>query len=556
MKRLALFLLIAAAGYTAGAQTITDPTYWDRKQLYSNWLFDYDTVRINRLHIDNQTGIDSTGRIFRYMATTPANGNLLIGTGSGFAIGSLASADGTVTITNGSGTIDLSANITGGDVGGLQENEVLFGSASGGIEQDPFFIYDNNYLGTGIGGGIELTDDTLPYIFMQAPDPWASEITLQGNSNIRWRSSAGSSHWLMEYDDADGSLGIHNITSSQDFNLYGGSSVNIYSDTLVKIYDSYEGNSIEIDSNNIRISVDSLWTSARFVGIGTETPMYNLDINEDGRVEIIGTGYGTAKTVFGARYANGTYASPSAVTTGQEIGEFGVAGYKASTFSTSATAYMKGISTENWTDAATGTKLEFAVNPNTTTGSSVAMTIDQDRNIQLERKIEEYNNAAPTDGQILIGNTGTSTFDAAAITAGAGITITNGSGTITIAETNEVDDLYTPTATAVTNVTTIGTVYGHYYRDGDNMCHVFVYTTITPTAGSALAEISVTLPVASNFTASADAFGHGTATSTANGLSFGGRVYGSAANDNVVWAYRPTSTATLEVNFSFSYEIK
>lgn len=554
MKKIIIaFLLLTSIAATA--QTITDPTYWDRKQLYANWLFDYDTVRINRLHIDNQTGIDSTGRIFRYMGTTPGNGKLLIGTGAGFAIGDLSSTDGSVTFTPGAGTLDLSINVTGGDVGGLEQDLVLFGSASGGIEQDTDFVYTSNYLGTGIGKGIELTDDTLPYIYLKADDPWASEIALQGNSNIRWRSEAGASHWLMEYDNADGSLGIHNNTSSQHFDLYAGSAVNIYSDRLVKIYDSYEGNSIEIDSNNIRIQVDSLWTSARFVGIGTEIPMYNLDINEDGRVEIIGTGYGTAKTVFGARYANGTYASPSAVTTGQDMGEFGVAGYKASAFSTSATAYMKGISTENWTDAATGTKLEFAVNPNTTAGSSVAMTIDQDRNVQFERKIEEYNNAAPTNGQVLIGNTGTATFDAATLTAGSGVTITNGAGTITIAETNEAATTYTPTGTAITNITTIGTVYGQYYRDG-NMCHVFIYTTATVTSGSVLTELSFTLPISSDLTNSYDAFGQGTALSSANANGFPGRVYGSAVNNNVVFAYRPTSTASLELNLAFTYEIK
>jgi hypothetical protein len=49
--------------------------------------------------------------------------------------------------------------------------------------------------------------------------------------------------------------------------------------------------------------------------------------------------------------------------------------------------------------------------------------------------IKAYNNAAPLDGQLLIGNTAGVSFDAATLTAGTGISITNGAGTITIAAT-------------------------------------------------------------------------------------------------------------------------
>lgn len=50
-------------------------------------------------------------------------------------------------------------------------------------------------------------------------------------------------------------------------------------------------------------------------------------------------------------------------------------------------------------------------------------------------KIKNYNGAAPLDGQLLIGNTAGVSFDAATITAGTGISVTNGAGTITIATT-------------------------------------------------------------------------------------------------------------------------
>ena len=56
-----------------------------------------------------------------------------------------------------------------------------------------------------------------------------------------------------------------------------------------------------------------------------------------------------------------------------------------------------------------------------------------------------------TDGQLLIGNTTGNTLTKATLTAGSGISITNGGGSITIASTASVSAA-TPTA--------LGTVYG------------------------------------------------------------------------------------------------
>lgn len=56
-------------------------------------------------------------------------------------------------------------------------------------------------------------------------------------------------------------------------------------------------------------------------------------------------------------------------------------------------------------------------------------------NLRAVGKVTLYNNAAPTDGQLLIGDTAEGAFDAASLTAGTGITITPGAGAITIAAT-------------------------------------------------------------------------------------------------------------------------
>ena len=54
-------------------------------------------------------------------------------------------------------------------------------------------------------------------------------------------------------------------------------------------------------------------------------------------------------------------------------------------------------------------------------------------NATMSGSIDSYAGSAPTDGQILIGDTSSGLMDAATLTAGDGIDITNGAGAITIA---------------------------------------------------------------------------------------------------------------------------
>ena len=70
-----------------------------------------------------------------------------------------------------------------------------------------------------------------------------------------------------------------------------------------------------------------------------------------------------------------------------------------------------------------------------TNASVLAMQLKADKNLRLLGKLAEYNDTAPTDGQLLIGNTAGGTFDAATLTQGANISITNSAGAITIAST-------------------------------------------------------------------------------------------------------------------------
>lgn len=69
--------------------------------------------------------------------------------------------------------------------------------------------------------------------------------------------------------------------------------------------------------------------------------------------------------------------------------------------------------------------------------------------VNNEGYIGTYGNVVPTNGQILIGHTVNGRFQAATITAGAGISVTNGAGVITLAST----ELNSRVVTNVTNNT-------------------------------------------------------------------------------------------------------
>ena len=72
--------------------------------------------------------------------------------------------------------------------------------------------------------------------------------------------------------------------------------------------------------------------------------------------------------------------------------------------------------------------------------SLLALRLQSDKSMDMLGKLKDYNDTAPTDGQLLIGNTGGGTFDAATLTAGSNISITNTAGGITITGTASMSD--------------------------------------------------------------------------------------------------------------------
>lgn len=93
-----------------------------------------------------------------------------------------------------------------------------------------------------------------------------------------------------------------------------------------------------------------------------------------------------------------------------------------------------------------------------------------------------------TDGQLLIGNSTGNTLNKSTLTAGTGITITNGPGSITIESTGGLTDQENQTATSGQTVFTLTTMT---YAPGSNSLSVFI-DGVNQQLGTAFTETNST----------------------------------------------------------------
>jgi hypothetical protein len=119
------------------------------------------------------------------------------------------------------------------------------------------------------------------------------------------------------------------------------------------------------------------------VGIGLTSPAARLHVVSDGLSDgrMFIDSYGSLPGVV-SRYAGGTAASPSAITTSSTIAYFGGRGYGATGFS-GGRASMSMTATENWTDSAQGTQIAFTSTTTGTTSTVARLVINGSGNIGI-----------------------------------------------------------------------------------------------------------------------------------------------------------------------------
>lgn len=112
-----------------------------------------------------------------------------------------------------------------------------------------------------------------------------------------------------------------------------------------------------------------------------------------------------------------------------------------------------------------------------------------------------------------------------------------------------VTGTYTPTLYNTTNVAA-STAYVCRYIRVDDTVIVGGVVDIDPTAIAAT-ELGMTVPIASNFAAAADASGSFAGTSTTQA----GRIFADPTNDRVSFGYAATSLSNVGQGFTFTYRI-
>jgi microcystin-dependent protein len=131
--------------------------------------------------------------------------------------------------------------------------------------------------------------------------------------------------------------------------------------TMIQVEESPNEDKIRFDTAGVeRMVIDE---SGR-VGFGTATPEVPFQVSTQVSSGISGifSNYGDA-TIVSMRSSNGTKTAPSAVSSGEIIGNLGFMGYGSTTFPSNNSAAFKAIAAENFTDAVKGTHLSFSTTP-------------------------------------------------------------------------------------------------------------------------------------------------------------------------------------------------
>jgi hypothetical protein len=168
----------------------------------------------------------------------------------------------------------------------------------------------------------------------------------------------------------------------------------------------------------------------------------------------------------------------------------------------------------------------------------------------------------------VVGNLTASSYSGGASLTGTPTapTATAGTNTTQIATTAFVQSAassgtYTPTVTAGSNTSSISNNGISHYSKNGNEVTVFGSLTVTPTAGSAAGTntiFSISLPIASNFTAGEDLFGHGSAlyNNGGNNVSYSSSYVGSSSTDDCSGSVIAFATNAITIRYSFMYTVK
>jgi hypothetical protein len=412
-------------------------------------------------------------------ALTLTNGQLVIGSTGALPVAATLTAGFGINITNGAGSITIaigaetpkSAVIT--DAGGnlstltLTNGQLVVGSTG------------NVPVAAALTAGTGVTVGNAPgAITISIGQSVATSATPQfAGLNIGSQTEAASA--IVNIAGTDGSFmagpATAWYTSADQYPLF--ERVPLSHNSLFEFWDCYLDSSGTIRSSsalgNFGIEKSNglllfLSDTGKAQGAATSLPTSLMQLSASSGIVTIGSLALTNTTVNGFAYIGASKAllSTAAATNGQLlIGSTGSVPVAATLTAGSGITVTNGAGTitiatsgggGTVTSISAGTGITCTPNPITGTGS-VALTVP----VAISSGGTGLT-STPTDGQLLIGSTGSSNYGLATLAAGTGVTVTNASHSITVAIGQSVATSATPTfasetLSAVTNQLTLGT---------------------------------------------------------------------------------------------------
>lgn len=186
-----------------------------------------------------------------------------------------------------------------------------------------------------------------------------------------------------------------------------------------------------------------------------------------------------------------------------------------------------------------------------TVGNSIGLQIDS------TGKLIRYNNTVPTDGKLLIGDTGNGWILNNITSTNGGITVTNGAGTINLVVNVVGTGTYTPT---LTNTANLDASTAHVFQyswvidptTGLQVVTVSGYVDVDPTTTVTDTQLTISVPIASAFANVQECGGVAYATAIA---AQGAGIRAVASTGNVMMQWRAVDVTNQPMYLTFTYKV-
>lgn len=297
-----------------------------------------------------------------------------------------------VGLSNVDNTSDVNKPVSTAQQAALDLKAELAGSSSQDFAIDNLVVAGNTSL---CAGGLTVIDNTVDAI----------DIDNSSAFNTSYNVAAGASH-------------IFRVDGASRLTIDG---TNFLIEGTIYAEDSSFG-----AVNSIYLNTINMNTSASPPSVPTDTASHIVGEDATTALIVMDSFAGVSQIV--GRRAQGSNASPTAVTSSSNILTLGAKGYGTSAYSTADRATINLAAAQTWTNTAQGTKITFETTPVGSAAKALALTINADKSLVSTGTIKT---AGYTVATLPAGVVGTRAYVTNALAPAYGAAVVGG-GAVTI----------------------------------------------------------------------------------------------------------------------------